>query len=329
MSLPRVTPNIPQLTQWPRLFKSTLTSKSAIRLNLINSQTADRAMAELNLKTSGKMTAVELYPGIGVWSSALLNGGIKKVIALEPNAKFFPFMKELSNQTNGAVEPINLDGYDWSTYLQLKEDSILGSKARSDWSKVHPEILFTGTIPKSSKGEQLLAQLFGCIINKMALHSLGRIQMAMWIPTSIYTKIAAPPGDPARCKLSIVREACTDISVVTAPDPANFYPVNDYQLLNIIPLADSRIHTDWDVFEYVLRHIFVTKRQKLSKAIKTLGPGAEILTPRLSFDPNTLVGELSVEQIDEVARKFDEWPLRPKVLFEDASIFDDRLKTRT
>jgi hypothetical protein len=31
--------------------------------------------------------------GIGVWSSALLNGGIKKVIALEPNAKFFPFMK--------------------------------------------------------------------------------------------------------------------------------------------------------------------------------------------------------------------------------------------
>lgn len=101
-----------------------------------------------------------------------------------------------------------MDGYDWSTYLKLKEDSILGLKAKSDWSEgdyheslcsylvepnvtslfpVHDEILFTGTIPKSIKGEQLLAQLFGCIINKMALHSLGRIQMAMWIPTSIYT----------------------------------------------------------------------------------------------------------------------------------------------
>jgi hypothetical protein len=62
---------------------------------------------------------------------------------------------------------------------------------------------------------------------------------------------------------------------------------------------------------------------------RTLGPGAEIITPRLSFDPENIVGELSVEQIDEVARKFDEWPLRPKVLFEDSSIFDDRLKTRT
>ena len=51
---------------------------------------------------------------------------------------------------------------------------------------VHKEILFTGTIPKSVKGEQLMAQLLGCIINKMALHSLGRIQMAMWIPNSLY-----------------------------------------------------------------------------------------------------------------------------------------------
>ena len=67
----------------------------------------------------------------------------------------------------------------------------------------------------------------------------------------------------------------------------------------------------------------------IDSLFRTLGPGAEIITPRLSFNPDILVGELSVEQIDEVARKFDEWPLRPKVLFEDASIFDDRLKTRT
>lgn len=28
-----------------------------------------------------------------------------------------------------------MDGYDWSTYLKLKEDSILGLKAKSDWSE--------------------------------------------------------------------------------------------------------------------------------------------------------------------------------------------------
>jgi hypothetical protein len=42
---------------------------------------------------------------------------------------------------------------------------------------------------------------------------------------------------------------------------------------------------------------------------------------RLSFDPNINIGEMTASQIDEVAIKFDEWPLRPRVLFEDASVF--------
>lgn len=49
---------------------------------------------------------------------------------------------------------------------------------------------------------------------------------------------------------------------------------------------------------------------------RTLGPGAEIILSRLSFDPSIDVGNLTVEQVDEVACKFDQWPLRPRVLFE-------------
>lgn len=49
---------------------------------------------------------------------------------------------------------------------------------------------------------------------------------------------------------------------------------------------------------------------------RTLGPGAEIILSRLSFDPSIEVGHLTVEQVDEVACKFDQWPLRPRVLFE-------------
>lgn len=144
MSLPRIVPKVPAIKQWPKLFKATASSKSAIRLNLISVPTAgkishsnrfhfmcrlqafillvDRAMAELNFKSPKNMTAVELYPGIfcdfsintplplhtfiktltdfiyswsvgvGVWTSALINGGLKKVIALEPHNKFFPYI---------------------------------------------------------------------------------------------------------------------------------------------------------------------------------------------------------------------------------------------
>lgn len=51
---------------------------------------------------------------------------------------------------------------------------------------------------------------------------------------------------------------------------------------------------------------------------RTLGPGADIILDRLDFDPSIVVGEMSAEQIDQVAVKFDQWPLRPRVLFEDS-----------
>lgn len=51
-----------------------------------------------------------------------------------------------------------------------------------------------------------------------------------------------------------------------------------------------------------------------------LGPGANILIPRLSFDPSVLVVDMTVEQIDEVAMKFDQWPLRPRNLFDSEMV---------
>lgn len=54
---------------------------------------------------------------------------------------------------------------------------------------------------------------------------------------------------------------------------------------------------------------------------RTLGPGADIILGRLSFSPDILIGEMTATQLDEVAVKFDQWPLRPRVLFEDASVF--------
>lgn len=65
----------------------------------------------------------------------------------------------------------------------------------------------------------------------------------------------------------------------------------------------------------LLKHIYNFFR------FRTLGPGADIILKRLSFNPDVLIGEMTAAQIDEVAIKFDQWPLRPRVLFEDASVF--------
>ncbi|CAO3591695.1 unnamed protein product [Absidia cylindrospora] len=217
-----------------------------------------------------KMTAVEIYPGLGVWTSALFNGGFHSIYSLESHLAYYKQIKALADESNGVIKPLKKDGYDWETYVELKDKAYLGSLMTSDWNKVNQNIFFTGTLPKSSKGEQLLAQFATCIVNKMALHSMGRIPMALWIPDQLYEKFTAPPGSRARCKMSVVTEACAETKVIysTRSTGIDMYPNELYHLLYILPTPKSKITADWDVFEYVIKHIFVMQKSPLNKVVR-------------------------------------------------------------
>jgi hypothetical protein len=49
----------------------------------------------------------------------------------------------------------------------------------------------------------------------------------------------------------------------------------------------------------------------------TLGPGANQLADKLSFNPNLPVRNLSVENYNEVTLLFDKWVFKPKQLDDD------------
>ncbi|CAO0790720.1 unnamed protein product [Mucor circinelloides] len=309
----------PTLAEWSKSFRHR--SSTAPRATLGNHKIAALGLKQLNLPNVKNMTAVEIYPGLGAWTSALKDKGFKRVLALEPVPSYNKWITGLSEQSKGVVEVLKKDGYEWETYMDLRQPEYLGSLEDKDWTHVHPHILFTGTLPKGSRGEQLLAQFTTCIVNKMAMHTLGRVQMAFWMPDTLYQKFVAPPKNHIRCKMSVIAEACADVKLVCSTEPEDMYPNGQYHLLHIVPFAESNIKSQWDVFEYVLKHLFVMQKQPLTHMVKTLGPGADIILGRLSFDPNILIGEMTAVQLDEVATKFDQWPLRPRVLFEDASVF--------
>ncbi|CAO3646280.1 unnamed protein product [Cunninghamella echinulata] len=314
---------IPSQSTWTKNFRIKSTSKPP-RCTIANMDTADNAFNKLQKHTKWtdlqkkKMTVIEMNPGLGAWTAALFNGGFKKIFTLEPNVHYFEHVKTLAEDSKGGIIPLKKDGYDWETYNELKDEKYLGDLVDMDWTHVNQNILFTGTLPKTAKGEQLLAQFATCIVNKMALHSMGRIQMALWIPDQLLSKFISPPGSATRCKMGVVTEACADVRVLYSTSAESVYPYNLYHLVHIVPFQNAKIKADWDVFEYVIKHIFVKQRNPLNKMVCTLGPGADIILKRLSFDTNTPVGNLTVEQINELAVKFDQWPLRPRVLFEDA-----------
>ncbi|KAI8875102.1 S-adenosyl-L-methionine-dependent methyltransferase [Backusella circina FSU 941] len=308
---------VPTTAEWTKAFRLK-NSLSPPRSTIANPLITEKAMAAIKLKNPSQMTALEIYPGLGYWTRALSDIGFKRILSLETQPHYNKWMQQ---SPIPQTEVIRKDGYNWETFIDLKTPEYLGPLENTDWSQVHQDIFFTGTLPKGSRGEQLLVQYCGCVLNKMALHTLGRIQMAFWVPDVLFKKFMAPPGNPMRCKMSVIKELCVDVDLIYSTEAADMYPSTEYHLISLVPFAENKLKSQWDVFEYVLKHLFVMQKRPLSHMVKTLGPGADIILGRLSFSPDILVGEMTAEQLDEVAIKFDQWPLRPRVLFEDANAY--------
>jgi hypothetical protein len=46
----------------------------------------------------------------------------------------------MSQESNGVIEVLKKDGYDWETYNELKDPQYLGLMENKDWSKGSPRI---------------------------------------------------------------------------------------------------------------------------------------------------------------------------------------------
>ncbi|CEI93494.1 hypothetical protein RMCBS344292_07726 [Rhizopus microsporus] len=260
----------PTCAEWANAFRFK-TLKTLPRATLSSSETALECAKALNIQNPENRIALELYPGLGCWTRALKDIGFKRVISLEPQSVYYQWLQEeVFGPLEEKVSIFKMDGYEWETYGELKRPDHLGSLMNTDWSQVHPNLFFTGMLPRGRRGEQLLSQFVCCVHNKMAMHSLGRIPMAFWVPDLLYPKLTSVAGERARCKMSIVAEAIGEVKTIYETKPGDAYPDStSYYLVSIVPWEKSRINADWDVFEYVLKHLFVQPKTKLTTAIKT------------------------------------------------------------
>ncbi|KAF9108312.1 hypothetical protein BGX27_008403 [Mortierella sp. AM989] len=139
-------------------------------------------------------------------------------------------------------------------------------------------------------------------------------------------RLTAEPGTPARCRTSLLAEVAGDITPLMRPGPNKFHLPFDYDLIRVVPHEKPRMDTSLEVLDFCLRSLFTNKSHSLNKVIKLLGPGADILLGRLSFDHNIKIKHMTLDQFNEVALKFEQWPLRPAVLYDDMIMYESGRK---
>lgn len=71
---------------------------------------------------------------MGVWTTALRDNGFKRVISLEPQTVYHHWMEGLAQKSDGVVEVLKKDGYEWETYNDLKVPQYIGDMGNTDWS---------------------------------------------------------------------------------------------------------------------------------------------------------------------------------------------------
>ncbi|KAG0236742.1 Mitochondrial transcription factor 1 [Mortierella sp. GBA43] len=288
------------------------------RVSVMTETVADLSAQKMQIKDHPNRSVIELYPGPGQLTRSMALAGAKKVITIDHAEAYQSSLQMLVDNSEGRIQhfPLNplADPFD---DLLDPTNNVASTFQPQPWDKVHSELVIAGTLPNSSLGEKVLMDLLLASMERISIFSLGRIQMYMFCNKDTFKKLSASPGSTGRHKMAIFGEASAKITSLLAPGSDNFYLPTDYELLHIVPLEKPKIQSSIEVADYCLRNLFANKSHPLNKVIKLLGPGAEILLGRLSFDTNIKIKHLTLEQLNEVIIKFEQWPLRPTVLYDD------------
>ncbi|KAG9037200.1 Mitochondrial transcription factor 1 [Tulasnella sp. JGI-2019a] len=327
------------LGEWDRAYPVKQAFGTTERAWLYNDTTAKKVVDTYGLDDGGEpKTVIEIYPGPGVISRALLTlprHVLKKLIILEFSPGFHPELLALA-EADDRVVLMKESAYYWEVYQDLQRQGHLDDLARVGFDQVHPSLRMVGHLPMHILAEQWLSQILRHVADRAWMWQYGRFPIHLLMAERTWARVYSQGKlhKSERCKLSVIAQAgCTVKPTLPSaelnPYDHHFFPHsravaekkrtrlagNPYVSVGLTPRAEPLITLDniehWD---FVLRQLFATKGQPLNKAIGHVAPGAAIILKSVSFDVTTRISDLTVANWDEVIRAFGAWPFKPDAL---------------
>ncbi|RGB34365.1 S-adenosyl-L-methionine-dependent methyltransferase [Rhizophagus diaphanus] len=284
------------------------------RVSLKNMEVAVEIVKAMKIPKNA--TIIELSPGTGFLTYAFLHHtNARKIIALEREKKYADELSLLAKESDGRLEVIHAEIWEWKTYDLLKH--YLSDIKVHPWEEVHPNLISTIHLPNTTKGEILMNKLLRNCHNKIGIHYFGRSRMNFIMPEKPAEKFLAKKGESQRHKIKIELEGVAVTEILKVLSANAFLPNVQCVLFEITPLIESKITAPWATFEYVIKALTTRKNAKLIEMLSTLGAGANILAEKLSFNPNLPIRSMTVENYNEVTILFEDWDFKPKSLDDD------------
>ena len=229
-------------------------------------------------------TIIEIGPGPGGLTRALLSEGAKKVIAIERDRRCIPALAEISSHYSGQLEVFNEDALAFDLVTNLPEGKI-----------------------------RIVANLPYNIATKLLINWL---QFPKWPPfyqsmtlmfqKEVAMRICADLGSKSYGRLAIISQWRTRPEIVLKLPARAFTPPPkvDSAVVHFVPIEPIGVPCELKDLERVSAAAFGQRRKMLRSSLKQISDDPLALLSQAQINPEHRAEQLSIEQFTQLAQAF-------------------------
>jgi 16S rRNA (adenine1518-N6/adenine1519-N6)-dimethyltransferase len=234
-------------------------------------------------------TVIEIGPGPGGLTRALLAEGAKRVIAIERDERAMAALEEIAARHPGRLTIVSGDDleFDAKPYLEAGPARIVANLPYNVATALLVTWLTTEPWPP----------WYDC--------------MVLMFQREVAERIVAPPGSKTYGRLSVLAGWRTQAKILFDVHPSNFVPPPKVtsSVVQLIPRA-TPLACNPRALERVTEAAFGQRRKMLRQSLKTLGADPLPLLAAAGIEPTARAEEIAVEGFVGLARAFEEAKMR-------------------
>lgn len=224
-------------------------------------------------------TTIEIGPGPGGLTRALLLEGATRLVAIEKDWRAPDILASLLSAANGRLELTEADAMDFPI-----------------WNLEPEPRRIVANLPYNIATTLLIRWLE---------HAANFESMTLMFQREVALRITAKPGDSAYGRLSVLTGWLADAEILFDIPPEAFVPAPKItsSVVQIVPLSAPRFTCSQKHLEDVTRHAFGQRRKMLRSSLKKMG--GEALLIAADIDPETRPQDLDIESFCKLANLYE------------------------
>ena len=221
-------------------------------------------------------TTIEIGPGPGGLTRALLLEGATKVLAIEKDWRAPDVLASLLSAARGRLELTEADAMDFPI-----------------WEVKPAPRRIVANLPYNIATTLLIRWL---------KHAASFETMTLMFQREVALRITARPGDSAYGRLSVLTGWLADAEILFDIPPEAFVPAPKItsSVVRIVPLASPRFPCNQEYLEDVTRHAFGQRRKMLRSSLKKMG--GEALLVAADIDPEARPQDIDIASFCRLAQ---------------------------